>query len=66
VEVLVTYFGSVLRLPGWLRDTAPFRHTPLLPTQEFRLLPVVLLLLVAGVLLGAAFVAFRRRDVPAT
>ena len=58
--------GGLLELPGWLRDISPFSHTPLAPAAEVTLLPIAILLAVAGALALAGLVTFRRRDVART
>jgi ABC-2 type transport system permease protein len=60
--VLVGQFGQVLGLDQWALDLSPFTHVPRLPGQTMNLIPVVWLLLVAGVLMTLGLAGFRRRD----
>lgn len=62
---VVMMFGELLQLPGWLMDVSPFRHLAQTPAEDFRVVPVlVLLAVVAGV--GAfGMAALRRRDIVA-
>ncbi len=58
-------FGEVIKAPSWLRDLNPFRHAPNpIGSQAPSWTPLVWLSLLAVVLFVAAFVGFRRRDVP--
>jgi ABC-2 type transport system permease protein len=61
--VVVLFFGRLLRLPEWAQDLSPFHHLALVPAEDFRWLPVVLVVAVAAVLSGAGQLAFMRRDV---
>ena len=63
VVVIVGLFGELLRLPSWVRWISPMEHTPGLPAEHLRLLPVAVLIAVAlgAFALGAG--AFERRDV---
>ena len=62
-RVAVLLFGDVLHIPQWLQDVSPFEHLALVPLQDFRLAPfLVLSLLVAVALSAAGQLAFRRRD----
>ena len=60
---VVLMFGELLRLPEWLRDVSPFHHLALVPAEDFRLLPVLVLTGVAVSLSVAGQFAFRRRDI---
>jgi ABC-2 type transport system permease protein len=62
VAVVVMLFGELLRLPQWLQDLSPFEHLALMPAEDFRWLPFVVLLALAAVVSAAGQVAFRRRD----
>lgn len=60
---VVVYLGGFLQFPDWLRNLSPFGHVPQMPAEEFALLPLVVLALLAVVLLAAGLVGLRRRDV---
>ena len=62
VAWLVVLFGDVFDLPQWLQDVSPFEHLALMPLQDFRLAPFLVLALVAVALSAAGQLAFRRRD----
>jgi ABC-2 type transport system permease protein len=62
VAWVVLVFGDVLDLPQWLQDVSPFEHLALMPLQDFRLAPFLVLTLVAIALSAAGQLAFRRRD----
>lgn len=63
LATVVMLFGEVLRLPQWLQDLSPFEHLPLVPAQDFRLAPFLVVLALALALSVAGQVAFSRRDI---
>lgn len=62
VALILTLLGGALNLDQWLLDLSPFTHTPSLPGGAPGLLPVIVLLAVAGALAGSGLMAFGRRD----
>lgn len=60
---VVLMLGDLLRFPDWVNNISPFSHLPLLPSQDFRLLPVVVEIAVAGALALLAYAGLRRRDI---
>jgi ABC-2 type transport system permease protein len=62
VAWVVLLFGDVFDLPQWLQDVSPFKHLALMPLQQFRLAPFLVLSLVAVALSVGGQLAFRRRD----
>jgi ABC-2 type transport system permease protein len=62
VCAVLTVFGPLLALPGWVLDLSPFKHVPQLPAAGFSAAPLVWLALVAAALTVLGMVAFRRRD----
>jgi ABC-2 type transport system permease protein len=63
VAVVVMFFGELLRLPQWLQDLSPFEHLALVPAQDFRWAPFVVLAVLATLVSLAGQLAFRRRDI---
>jgi ABC-2 type transport system permease protein len=63
VFLVLGQLGSVLGLPQWLTDLSPFTHSPKLPGGELSATPLVTLVVIAAVLLGAGLWGFRRRDI---
>ncbi|MEU6564813.1 ABC transporter permease [Nocardia nova] len=61
--VAVYLLGSISGMPQWVLDLNPYGHLPKLPAEDFRALPVVVLLVVAAVLTAIGLLAWRRRDV---
>ena len=59
---VVVYLGGLLQFPAWTRNLSPFGHVPQLPVADFNVVPLLLLTLVAGGLVAAGIVGFRRRD----
>ncbi len=60
---VVMLFGEVFQLPGWVQDVSPFRHLAMVPSDDFRLLPVLVLLALAAALSAAAQFGLSRRDI---
>ena len=63
VFLLLGEFGALLGLPDSVLNLSPFTHSPRLPLESFRVLPVVLLVAVTAALVGLAATVWRRRDV---
>ena len=59
---VVLLFGDLFHMPQWLQDLSPFEHLALMPLEDFRLAPFLVLTLVAAALSAAGQLAFRRRD----
>jgi ABC-2 type transport system permease protein len=59
---LVGMFAGLLDLPEWTLELSPFGHVPMLPAEDVRWTPLVVLTLVAAVLVAAGLAGFRRRD----
>jgi ABC-2 type transport system permease protein len=60
--VAVYLLGSIAGFPHWLLDLVPFTHTQRVPGEQFRVAPVVWLLLIDAALIAVGLAAFRRRD----
>lgn len=60
---IALYLGSLLELPEWAVNLSPLTHTPVLPGDELRAVPLVVMGAAALVLTGAGLTGFRRRDV---
>lgn len=60
---VVMMFGELFQIPQWVQDLSPFEHLALMPLQDFRLAPFLVLSLVAVGLSAAGLIAFDRRDV---
>lgn len=54
--------GALFDLPQWVLNVSPFTHSPAVPAEEMRILPVLVLLAVAAGLTGLGTVALRVRD----
>ncbi|MCW2750380.1 MAG: transporter permease, partial [Aeromicrobium sp.] len=59
---VIMMFGESLHLPSWLMGVSPFRHLALMPAEDFRLVPWLVLLALSAVVAAAGIVALRRRD----
>jgi ABC-2 type transport system permease protein len=63
VAVVVLMFAEALQLPQVVQDLSPFEHLALAPAEDFRWIPVLVVLAVAATLSFAGQFAFRRRDI---
>ena len=59
---VIAMFGALLDLPQSVINLSPLQHVPPVPASEVRALPLLVLSALALALVGAGFVAFRRRD----
>lgn len=59
---LIGFFGEILDLPGWVLAISPFEHTPLVPAEDLRAGPLVVLSTIALALGAAGLWGFRTRD----
>lgn len=55
--------AELLRLPGWVAGLSPYAHVPKVPAEAFRPTPEVVLVLLATLLLVAAWWRYRERDI---
>ena len=62
-SLVVGFFGEVLDLPSWVAGLSPFEHTPLLPAERYRSVPLVILAATTTGLTVAGAYGFRRRDI---
>jgi ABC-2 type transport system permease protein len=60
---VVMMFGELLRLPTWLMAVSPFRHLAQTPAEDFRMVPIVVLVLLIAAIGALGMAALRRRDV---
>ncbi|WP_040689865.1 ABC transporter permease [Nocardia vinacea] len=60
--IIIFVIGALDGLPQWVRDLVPFAHPPKLPGASFEATPILWLLGIVTVLLGAGIAGFRRRD----
>ena len=63
LAAVVLMFGELLSIPQWLQALSPFDHMPLVPAEDFRWAPVLVLAALAAALSAAGVAAFTRRDV---
>jgi ABC-2 type transport system permease protein len=61
--LVIAMFGQLLDLPAWVMDLSPFEHTPALPADSVRLLPLGVMTVVSAGLIVLGVGRFRARDV---
>ena len=57
------YFGVLLKLPEWMGKLSPFGHGARMPVEPFEPVPVIVLLVISIMLVGAGIIGFRNRDI---
>jgi ABC-2 type transport system permease protein len=63
VFLLLTLVGELLKLPGWVVRLSPYSAVPQYPAQAWRWTPELVLLAVAALVGGCAWLRFRGRDI---
>ncbi|MEV6349973.1 ABC transporter permease [Actinoplanes sp. NPDC051851] len=61
---LILLVGATLQWSQWVLDLSPFTHVPHLPGVAFRVVPEMVLILIAAALAGVGLMTLRRRDLP--
>lgn len=54
--------GSAVDAPAWTQDLTPFHHIALIPVQDFKLVPALIMGTIGVLLCAASLALFRRRD----
>lgn len=60
---IAMFFGPLLKFPQWLLDISPFTHVALVPLDDVRWTPLIVLTAIAASLIAVGAVAFTRRDI---
>ena len=60
---IIMFFGPLLKFPQWLLDISPFTHIALVPLDDVRWTPLIVLTAIAAALIAAGTAAFLRRDI---
>lgn len=60
---MMTYFGALFDFPDWAHKLSPFGNIPQLPVQEFSVVPLVVMTLLAVVLAVTGVIRYRQRDI---
>lgn len=59
----VMYFGRIMDVPKWVTRITPFGNIPQLPVQDFTLMPLVVLTIIAAALAVTGILCYRERDI---
>lgn len=59
---VILYFNELFQFPDWISKLSAFSYIPQIPIEEFKLLPVAVLLILAVLLAIGGGVGYRRRD----
>ena len=60
---VIVYIGRMFALPKWLPHTVPFGNVPQIPVDDFALLPLVVLSVIAVALCAIGLWGFKQRDI---
>ncbi len=63
LSIVVGQIAQLLNLPTWVGGISPYSHLALVPSESFRVLPAVVLLVIALCVAALAWVGYRRRDI---
>lgn len=59
---VVNYLGVLLNVKAWMKDITPFNHIPNIPVDDFKLLPLVILTIIATMMCIIGIIGFKQRD----
>ena len=62
IALVLGQFGELMRLPEWVQNLSPFRHSSALPVETLDMTAVVVMTVAAAVGIGFGVAAFGRRD----
>ncbi|MEJ1115409.1 polyketide antibiotic transporter [Paenarthrobacter sp. CCNWLY172] len=65
VGLVLGQFGELMRLPAWLQDLSPFRHTAAMPVEAFEPLAALTMTGIALAVAGLAGFLLSKRDLAA-
>ncbi|MBM7662967.1 ABC-2 type transport system permease protein [Bacillus mesophilus] len=60
---IVLYLGGLFQFPDWVGNISPYGHVPQTPIEDFSLLPLILLSMVAMMLTAIGVIGFNKRDI---
>jgi ABC-2 type transport system permease protein len=60
---LTLFLGTLLDLPSWAMDLSPFTHTPLVPSADVEVTPLLGMAGLAVLLTLVGFLTYQRRDI---
>lgn len=60
--LIVGILGGLLGLPEWASELSPFAQVPFMPAEQFKILPITVLTVIALALITLGSVAFRHRN----
>lgn len=63
LSIVAGQIAELLGLPTWVGGISPYSHLALVPSEAFRVLPAVVLLLIAVAVGAVAWLSYRRRDI---
>jgi ABC-2 type transport system permease protein len=63
LSLVADQIAQLLNLPTWVGGISPYSHLALVPSEGFRAVPALVLVLIAIALGAAAGVSYRRRDI---
>lgn len=63
VCLVISLVGDLLELPGWFTGISPYQHVSPMPTEDFAVVPALVMTGLAAVVLAAARWRFARRDI---
>ncbi|RIM82043.1 ABC transporter permease [Staphylococcus arlettae] len=59
---VVVYIGNLLNVREWLKNLTPFHHIPQIPIDDFTVLPLIILIILALCITVFGLLLFQRKD----
>ena len=60
---VIMYFGRMMDIPEWVKRATPFGNIPQLPIEEFTIIPLIVLTIIAAGLAMVGLWNYKRRDI---
>jgi len=58
----VVYLGKLLKMPAWLESVAIYGNIPKMPVEEFKIMPLIILTILAVIMFVISFYGYQKRD----
>ena len=60
---LTTYLGDLLQVSEWMKKITPYGQIPVLPTEDIKVVPIVVLTALVVLLTTIGYLGYRQRDI---
>ena len=63
ISFFTVYIGALVNLPNWFLILIPYTSIPRVPVEEFSIIPLIVLTIIAIVMFAAGFIGYKNRDI---